>query len=684
MKGQPTGDAGLAQPYDRSLYRAHSLVLNGTLFPESERMSVAVKFRIPWRIRSFRRRLFVVYSTLIIAVLLAAASVFYAFYRGATMDQMAAEQSQLSAAIISASDAEVAAMDTVSMNIFYSNLVETHLRRYMLLSAAEDYQERLQTQQALTDILWAVIGPFQTVSQVNIYDLEGHMIGAGLYNQKTVVRLEDKDWYERTRLLDGSKNLTGPRPLEYIDATNYHFRDRSFLSLSRYYKDGTLEAKGIIEVLQDCSKVFSYLNSMRRYHPNAEFFVVDGSGHYIYPYNGSPDGVGRHYYGLIAQERWEPQTAYRTAHPESGRTQIITHASSDYTGWTVIVASPSSVVYQPLIHFTWIFLGLGLGMLLITLVVSFVVSGTVTGPLADLQEAIAGMDITTLRALEHNDGSERENLRTSLDELQAIDGAFRAMQQELNQAVSQLVSAKTQEAQAKLLALQSQMDPHFLYNNLATIQAMADAGMQAEIAQFTKDMSSMLRYIAEEAEHGVPLAQEIRYVETYLRLMKIRLQDNLTYTVDIPETMDEIPVPKLLVQPLVENSIKHGFSGTPPWHLTIRAWLQAATDWPESVGSAVDTASKTTWLLSVTDNGRGFSPEVLAELNQALDQVQTPYDTSQLSLDGMGLMNTYLRLKLLYHNEAVFQLENNADGGATMTIGGPLPAQEGGNVHGTV
>ncbi len=632
-----------------------------------------MKLRVPWRIRSFRRRLFVVYSTLIIIVLLAAASLFYAFYRNATMNQIAAEQSQLSTEIISATDAEVAAMDTVSMNIYYSDLVETHLRRYMTLSAQDDAAERLQTQRALMDIIWAVIGPFQTVSQVNIYDLEGHMIGAGLFNQQANVSVVDKDWFERTRVLDGAKHLMGPQRLSYIDASNYHFRDRSFIALNRFYKDGTLEAKGIIEVLQDSRTVLGYVNSMRRYHPNAAFFVLDAAGRDLYPPHENPDGAGQHYYHLIQEQRLEPGTAHQASHPQTGQRQIITYASSDYTGWTVIVASPSSIVYQPLIRFTWIFLGLGLGVLLVTLVVSFIVSGTVTGPLADLQEAIAGMNITTLQTWDGERAARQERLRTSLDELRAIDGAFKSMQEELNQAVSELISAKTQEAQAKLLALQSQMDPHFLYNNLATIQAMADEGMVEEVSQFTKDMSRMLRYIAEEAERGVSLREEIRYVETYLRLMKIRFQDQLVYSIDVPSSLDAICIPKLLIQPLVENSIKHGFSGTPPWQLVIRGWVETdpAARPPEQ-----------RWVLTVTDNGCGFSPDVLTALQEQFAQSGESYDTSQLSLEGMGLVNTFIRLKLLYHEDAVFAVQNNQDGGATITVGGPIPAdQEGAEDH---
>ncbi|WP_159438818.1 cache domain-containing sensor histidine kinase [Alkalispirochaeta americana] len=602
-----------------------------------------------------------VYSTLIIVVLLATATLFYTFYRRSAMNRIIAEQNQLSTAIIEATDSEVATMDTVSMNIFYSTLVESHLQRYMMLSADEDFEERLRTQQALMDTISAVIGPFQIVNQVNIYSLEGHMIGAGLFNQQINVDLPNKDWYERTSELDGAKNLTGPKPLQYIDAGNYHFRDRPFLSMTRFYKDGTLEAKGIIEVLQDYNAVFSYLKRMRQYHPNASFYVLDAKGLYVYPYNPTPDTAGVHYLNLIEQRNWKPQAAHRATDPDGRRQQIITYASSDYTGWTVIVASPSSIVYQPLIHFTWIFLGLGMAVLLLTLIVSFAVSGTIIRPLADLHATIAGTNITTLRALDSDTGCTQENLRTSLDELQAIDSAFRAMQQKLNQAVIQLVSAQTQEAHAKLLAVQSQMDPHFLYNNLATIQAMADEGMNLEISQFTKEMSYMLRYIAAKSEQGVPLAEEIQYVETYLRLMKIRLQSNLSYTVDIPNHMHAIAVPKLLVQPLVENSIKHGFSGTPPWSLAISGWIEPVSD---------RHAVSEKWFVSVTDNGHGFCPEILASLNHYAENRLSPDDSCGQPSEGMGLLNTYMRLRLFYHDDFTFHVNNNPGGGATVTIGG--------------
>ncbi|POQ98926.1 hypothetical protein AU468_11040 [Alkalispirochaeta sphaeroplastigenens] len=627
----------------------------------NQEKQVLVGFKKFFRVRSFRGRLFVVYSTLIIAVLVAVAVLFYTFYRRSAMGKIITEQKQLSTAIIDSTDSEINTLDTVSLNIFYSTLVEAFLQRYMTLSADEDFKERLRTKYALMDIISAVIGPFQTVNQVNIYSLEGHMIGAGLFNQQINVDLSDKDWYDRTSELDGSKNLTGPNPLKYIDENNYHFRDRQFFSLSRFYKGGTLEAKGFIEVLQDCNTVFRYLNRMRKYHPNASFYVLDAEGKYIYPCNKTTDPAGIHYFNLIYQQNWKSQAAHRTVDPRDQRQQIITYATSDYTGWTVILASPSSIVYQPLIKFTWIFLGLGIGVLLLTLLVSFVVSGTIIRPLADLQVAIAKTNITTLRTLNSNEGSVQKNLRTSLDELQAIGDAFQAMQQELNQAVIQLVNAKTQESHARLLAIQSQMDPHFLYNNLATIQAMADEGMNTQISDFTRKMSHMLRYITERSEHGVSLTQEIQYVETYLRLMKIRLQANLTYTMDIPDYMLSICVPKLLIQPLVENSIKHGFSGNPPWHLDICGWIEPGHD-----------TSVTKWFVSVADDGSGFLPGVLENLNHHTKNMGLLDDSDQMAREGIGLLNTYLRLKLFYREQFIFCPETNSRGGATITIGGTM------------
>ena len=105
--------------------------------------------------------------------------------------------------------------------------------------------------------------------------------------------------------------------------------------------------------------------------------------------------------------------------------------------------------------------------------------------------------------------------------------------------------------QSKLLALQSQMNPHFLFNSLQTIQSMADGHMDEEIVAMRQPMSNILRYISSDTDTTIPLSGEITYTEDFLRCMPIRYSNDAGYDFDFPDDMRSIFVPKLFFPPIL-------------------------------------------------------------------------------------------------------------------------------------
>lgn len=204
-----------------------------------------------------------------------------------------------------------------------------------------------------------------------------------------------------------------------------------------------------------------------------------------------------------------------------------------------------------------------------------------------------------------------------------------------------------------MLALQSQMNPHFLFNSLAAIQSMADANMDKEIIVMCQSMSNILRYISSDSDTTVSLADEITCTKDFLCCMMIRYNNDLYYSVDIPEDMYSLKVPKLCIQPLVENSIKCCTTKLPPYHIDIKGSLRGGR-----------------YFITVTDNGPGFSKESLKNINSKINEIDSTGLLPSLEIKGMGLLNIYLRLKILYGSSMTFKIKNNDGGGASITIGG--------------
>jgi sensor histidine kinase YesM len=243
--------------------------------------------------------------------------------------------------------------------------------------------------------------------------------------------------------------------------------------------------------------------------------------------------------------------------------------------------------------------------------------------------------------------------RASIREIDSLNKSFRAMYEKLRVSTLDLVETRSEETKSRMLALQSLMNPHFVYNSIAAIGAMADEGLVREVKAMCEDLSQILRYVSSSAEGGVPLRDEIEHTEKYLKCMKVRFGDSLSYGIEVPESMLALTVPKLVVQPLAENSIKHGFNVCPPWHLTIRGF--------EAKGG---------WRIEVADDGIGFDPEALGALRARIGERGGPGEFAPIGIEGSGLLNIVLRLRLLYGDDYAFEVAERPEGGARVTIGG--------------
>jgi len=197
-------------------------------------------------------------------------------------------------------------------------------------------------------------------------------------------------------------------------------------------------------------------------------------------------------------------------------------------------------------------------------------------------------------------------------------------------------------AQARLQALQMQLNPHFLFNTLHAISALVHKDVEAADRMIAR-LSDLLRYALESTDaQEVPLRQELDFLNRYLEIEKTRFGDRLTVRLDIaPETLDAL-VPNLVLQPLVENAIRHGIEPrAKPGRIDLRARRENGR-----------------LKLEVCDNGVGLPSGRIPE-------------------EGVGLSNTRARLQQLYGERHLFALGNTAGGGLTVSVELPFRAAGG-------
>ena len=238
-----------------------------------------------------------------------------------------------------------------------------------------------------------------------------------------------------------------------------------------------------------------------------------------------------------------------------------------------------------------------------------------------------------------------------IDEVKELDIAFSEM-------LSRLNNAMVLEKKATVLALQSQMNPHFLYNMLAVIGAAGAQSGAENVEMLCRRLSEMLRYSASYERTTVTLYDEVTHLNAYLALMKARYEDFLEYSVDIPPEMYRLTVPKLFLQPLAENCFSHGFAGSePPYEVRVTG---------ELLGDR--------FRITVSDNGVGFSDaqrDFVVERVRRLEE-NVSENLSQTSIGGLGLASTVLRLRLVSGKSITFDILNRSPHGAEIILEGTL------------
>lgn len=202
---------------------------------------------------------------------------------------------------------------------------------------------------------------------------------------------------------------------------------------------------------------------------------------------------------------------------------------------------------------------------------------------------------------------------------------------------AELAEAQLQITQAQLQALKMQLHPHFLFNTLNSVSALLDEDVEAADEMLAR-LGDLLRMtLTNSGAQEVTLQEELEFLRCYLEIERVRFQDRLTIQMDIdPQALDAL-VPNLILQPIVENAIRHGIaSRINPGRIEIRA---------ARAGDALQ--------LQVKDNGPG---------------IQTKSDLAVTSREGVGLSNTRARLKQLYGPRHRFELSDAVGGGLLLTI----------------
>lgn len=285
-------------------------------------------------------------------------------------------------------------------------------------------------------------------------------------------------------------------------------------------------------------------------------------------------------------------------------------------------------------------------LLALAVVMSMVIPNSIAKPihhLNDVTNQVAQGDLTVRAHVVH--GAEVSQLGDSLNSMiEKIDNLLAAVKAD---------QASLRAAELELL--QAQINPHFLYNTLDTIIWLTEAGKPQEVLEVVGALSNFFRTSLGHGSGMVTLREEERHVRSYLQIQQVRYQDILDYQIDLPEGVKEALIPKITLQPLVENALYHGIKNR-RGRGSIR------------IGGGISGSDA---IITVEDDGMGMTAERLAQVRQRL-QRSSRDERDKLKGDFYGLYNVNARIKLKFGEAYGLTVHSLHGQGTTVEIRIPL------------
>ncbi|WP_462409557.1 cache domain-containing sensor histidine kinase [Neobacillus sp. Marseille-QA0830] len=373
---------------------------------------------------------------------------------------------------------------------------------------------------------------------------------------------------------------------------------------------------------------------------NATLWVMDESGQIIYHTNQKKIGT------FFPELKNYPirNGIFQTLSGQEHKLISINQSSSH--NWILVHSIPlkfltkSTDIVKNVTVFAFI------GLVLLTTIISILLAWTVTKPIKKLGNVMQEV--------------EQGNLDVEIpvqgrDEVGVLAQSFDSMITKLRELIKKNYSIEIKQKEAELYALQSQINPHFMYNTLQTISMAVEDGESDTVVEMVTILGRMLRYSLSNKDRLVPIAKEVEHVHDFLKLQKYRFEDRLTFDIKVETDIEEYYSPKFILQPIIENSIKYGMEKRKGLNIEV------------VVKEMVKENGSKDILFVMRDNGPGISPDKLADINLKLQS-----DPMEKRESGFGMTNVHARVAMMFGKRYELKVTSQLDSGTEVTIQIPV------------
>lgn len=456
------------------------------------------------------------------------------------------------------------------------------------------------------------------INGIYVFTPSGEVLGYGTSDLHYDYTPEEDDWYRTTLAKEGKTYIDG------ISTKDFILHAEPSISFARaLYDVYSHEFLGVLYI--DCKPDVFDLSSINTL-PETMVLAIENTetGYFLY------SNVDELYEGF------------------NGSKARIQKEQLEMKELTLISATNYDLLYEEFRFTRTLIILIGLICAVVFVIVSIVLSFSLTKPITYLSKKMGNYK-------GHNLVTTEKYLRRN-DEIGVLCNEYNTMIEELNSFIKNEYQNKLILLDSQMKSLEAQINSHFLYNTLESINSIAEIEEVESISTMSLALGKMFRYSIKTKSELVTIQDELNHVQDYLSIQKIRFNNQFDVQIDIPEEILQMKVLKLILQPLVENALIHGLDNCQKGsRLQIR-------------GSRNERAL----YIEVRDDGVGMSEDVLNKIRRMLKEEARFTELGHRNKQSIGLKNIHSRIELYYGQGYGLSIQSEEDKGTTITVKCPI------------
>lgn len=472
---------------------------------------------------------------------------------------------------------------------------------------------------------------------ITLFTKDGNLVrGVPAYPMRQNTKLTEQLWFESAVQNPDTLQFTPPH-IQNLFKSDY----RWVVSMSKMitYRDDARIRQGVL-VMDINFRTIDELSQRVSLGKKGYVYIIDSVGNIVY------HPQQQLIYAGLKYENLEPVLNYAFGSyvdESDGEQRIITIQTVKPAGWKIVGVAYADEFLTTKKELSGFLYGFLLAAVAVILVINLYVSDKISQPIRRLERSVKMVEQGDFGTAVHVSGAY---------EVEQLSKRFNLMLRRIRELMDQIIQEQEAKRKSELDVLQSQINPHFLYNTLNSVTRMAELGRTEEVVTTITSLSRFFRISLSKGKHIIPVQDELEHVRHYLIIQTIRFKNKFRYEIEAePETLD-LHTLKLILQPLVENAIHHGIEKSVEDGF-IGVYARIREDCLEFV---------------IKDNGIGMTKETVEKLMSGSLRSE--------SGSGVGVINVQERIKLYYGKAYGLHYESELEEGTTVTIRLPVDRPE--------